>query len=302
MGTISWLDWDCRIAPNRGTRLEPRLDFGVTATHGVEMVSKKPPTLPPIEIKNFTPEELERGIAKLQRRITEVEALDAHAAADPGASEDDILASNVRETIRDVFGTNSPEFREHYWLRIWSGPAGVNMHRDSIVVAIEAGKERAVAILRSLIKRLEEKREDLGGTKADRVRTAFRGLDLHPRIASVTTDLYLNGHHNEAVFNASKALVNLVKERSGRFDLDGAPLMLTVFSRNAPALAFNELKDQTDEDEQQGMMHLYAGAVLAIRNPGGHDFPEESPDRALELIAFLSLLARRADEAKKRTK
>src|SRR5438128_9579310 len=102
-----------------------------------------------------------------------------------------------------------------------------------------------------------------GGTEADRARTAFRGLDLHPRVAAVATDLYLNGHHNEAVFNASKALVNLVKERAGRYDLDGAPLMLTVFSKNAPVLAFNELKDQTDEDEQQGMMHLYARAVLA---------------------------------------
>jgi hypothetical protein len=60
--------------------------------------------------------------------------------------------------------------------------------------------------------------------------------------------------------------------------------------------------DKTDGDEQEGMMHLYAGSVLAIRNPGGHDFPEESPGRALELIAFLSLLAKRADEANKRTK
>jgi hypothetical protein len=38
------------------------------------------------------------------------------------------------------------------------------------------------------------------------------------------------------------------KDRSGRS-------FPTVFSRNAPILAFNELKDQTDLDEQQGMMH-----------------------------------------------
>jgi uncharacterized protein (TIGR02391 family) len=114
----------------------------------------------------------------------------------------------------------------------------------------------------------------------------------------VATGLYLDGHHNEAVFNACKALVNMVKEKSGNYNDDGAPLMLKVFSKNAPVLAFNELKDQTDEDEQQGMMHLYAGAVLAIKNPGSHAFPEESPDRALELIAFLSLLAKRVDETR----
>ncbi len=37
--------------------------------------------------------------------------------------------------------------------------------------------------------------------------------------------------------------------------------------------AFSELGDATELDEQEGMMHLFEGAVLAIRNPGGHGFP-----------------------------
>ena len=258
------------------------------------MVSRKPPTTPPLEIKRFTPDELERGITKLQRRLGEVEAFDPRTTRDDD-SHAEVLGRDLKNTVREVFGENSPEYRENLGLSVWDGFYGIER-----VQAYVNGRTKALAILKGLIKRLEEKREDLGGTKADRVRTAFRGLDLHPRIAAVATDLYLNGHHNEAVFAASKALINLVRERSGRHDLDGAPLMLTVFSKNAPVLAFSDLKNQTDEDEQQGMMHLYAGAVLAIRNPGGHDFPEESPDRALELIAFLSLLAKRADEAKRR--
>jgi uncharacterized protein (TIGR02391 family) len=76
--------------------------------------------------------------------------------------------------------------------------------------------------------------------------------------------------------------------------------MRTAFSRKEPALAFNELQDQTDHDEQEGMMHLYEGAVLGIRNPGGHSFPEGSEQRALEYISFLSLLAYRVHEAKRR--
>ena len=50
--------------------------------------------------------------------------------------------------------------------------------------------------------------------------------------------------------------------------------MRTVFSSKDPILAFNDLADQTDRDEQEGTMHLFEGAVLAIRNPGGHSFPE----------------------------
>ncbi len=175
----------------------------------------------------------------------------------------------------------------------------VNMARSDVVSGIAAGKKSTVEILQGLIGRLEEKREDLGADKEVSVRAAFEGLDLHPRIAGVATDLYRDSHYAEAVFNSAKALVNYVKERSGRFDLDGAALMRTVFSRNNPVLAFSNLKSQTDLEEQEGMMHLYEGAVLAIRNPGGHGFPESSPERALEYIALLSLLANRLEEAKR---
>ena len=73
--------------------------------------------------------------------------------------------------------------------------------------------------------------------------------------------------------------------------------MTTVFSKNSPILVFNDLKDKTDEDEQLGMMHLFEGAVLGIRNPGGHSFPEGPEQRAIEYISFLSLLAYRVQEA-----
>jgi uncharacterized protein (TIGR02391 family) len=82
----------------------------------------------------------------------------------------------------------------------------------------------------------------------------------------------------------------------------GAPLMRTVFSRNDPILAFNDLTGQTDHDEQEGMMHLFEGAVLGIRNPGGHSFPEGTEQRAIEYISLLSLLAYRVQEAKPRRK
>ena len=74
--------------------------------------------------------------------------------------------------------------------------------------------------------------------------------------------------------------------------------MRTVFSKNNPLLAFNDLSDQTDLDEQEGMMHFFEGAILGIRNPGGHTFPEGPEQRAMEYISLLSLLAYRVQEAK----
>jgi uncharacterized protein (TIGR02391 family) len=149
---------------------------------------------------------------------------------------------------------------------------------------------------------LRERREDLEGGDKPAPSSYFEKLNLHPRIADVARDLFLDGHHFEAVFAGAKALVNFVKERSGRHDLDGAPLVRTVFSKNNPVLAFNELADQADQDQQEGLMHLFEGAVLGIRNPGGHAFPEGSEQRAIEYISLLSLLAYLVQEAKKRPK
>ena len=149
---------------------------------------------------------------------------------------------------------------------------------------------------------LGEKREYLtGGPGAALAPSAYIDrLNLHPRISDVARGLFKDGYHWEAVFAAAKALVNYVKERSGRHDLDGAPLVRAVFSRNGPLLAFNDLADQTDMDEQEGMMHLFEGTVLGIRNPGGHTFPEGPEQRAIEYLSLLSLLAYRVQEAKRK--
>lgn len=266
------------------------------------MPSRKAPPEPKIEPRQFrTVEEIDQGIKKLERRIEQLEKLDVKKALFEHSGEDDVVESDIHEAIREVFGSNSPEFHEHQYLRIWAGPIGIGMSSDAVVYGTEQGRIKVRGILQGLIDRLREKRQDLTSATAPSPRTYLHQLNLHPRIADVANDLFQDGHAWEAAFAASKALINYVKERSGRDDLDGVSLMRTVFSKNSPRLAFNDLKDQTDLDEQEGMMHLFEGAVFAIRNPGGHSFPEGPEQRALEYISLLSLLAYRLQEANKRT-
>jgi uncharacterized protein (TIGR02391 family) len=174
----------------------------------------------------------------------------------------------------------------------------MGMARGEVIEGTQRGVVQTIGILNGLIGRLKEKRQDLAGGNTPAPSSYFDRLNLHPRVRDVARERLLDGYPWDAVFAAAKALVNYVKERSNRHDLDGAPLMTTVFSVKDPILAFNDLKDKTDEDEQQGMMHLFVGAVLGIRNPGGHSFPEGSEQRAIEYISFLSLLAYRVQEAK----
>src|SRR5207244_1785121 len=193
-------------------------------------MAKKHPDPPPVEPRQFqSADEIDRGIAKLERRILELEQLDVAAAIRNDTGADDVVRSNVRESIREVFGTNSPEFREHEHLRLWAGPMFMDMSTSQVVAGTERGRTSAIGIVRGLIDRLKEKREELTAGGSTSPTTYFDRLNLHPRIADVSRDMFLDGYHWEAVFAAAKALVNYVKERSGRHDLDGAPLVRSVF-------------------------------------------------------------------------
>jgi uncharacterized protein (TIGR02391 family) len=258
---------------------------------------------PPLEIRDFrSPEEIDSAVAKLRRRIKDVEGLDVVAAVTQHSGRDQVVTSTIRSnsTILEIFGENSPEYCEYRYLELWGGPMSINMHPSQLVEGTKRGCAIAVATLGGLISRLEERRSEMTAGVSAAPTTYFDRLNLHPRIRDVARDLFMDGHSWEAVFAASKALINYIKERSGRLDLDGPSLVRTVFSKNAPLLAFNDLADQTDQDEQEGMMHLFEGTVQAIRNPGGHSFPEGPDQRAIEYISLLSLLAFRVQGAKRK--
>ena len=206
------------------------------------MASRKPPPPPEIAPKTWeSVEEIDRAIARLQRRVTELEQLDASNAVLNETGENDVVTSNVRTTILEVFGANSPEYREHRNIRMWAGGMWVGMSQGESAQASEQGRKQVLGVLAGLIKRLEEKRQDLTAGEAPTPKALVQYLNLHPRIAEVAADLFEDGYHWEAVFAASKALVNYVKDRSGQHQLDGAGLVRTVFSRNNPILAFNDL-------------------------------------------------------------
>ncbi|MBU4300518.1 TIGR02391 family protein [archaeon] len=125
----------------------------------------------------------------------------------------------------------------------------------------------------------------------------FRLLNIHPEIESVSKKLFYDKHYAQAIFEAFKKINNLVKEKSCRKDLDGKSLMLTAFSVNSPLLKMNGLVSQSDKDEQEGFMHLYAGAIMGIRNPKGHEnIIQKDKNRALKYLSFASLLCERLEE------
>ncbi len=255
---------------------------------------------PPLEVKKFGADELVvRGIARLKRRIEEVKALDPRTFQ----YDDQRIRTadqNIKADILELFGPRSPEFHEHQYHAISHGPQNMEDGPSERQQQFAQGIPQTLALLEGLVAKLEERKAEHAESPTDRAHAAFEGLNLHSRIATVATDLYRDGHYRNAVLDASVALVNYVKEKSREHVLDGANLMRTVFSPNKPVLAFNVLADQSDRDEQEGLMHLFEGAVLAFRNPRAHDLDADSPEDAMEYLAFLSLLAKRLDRATRR--
>jgi hypothetical protein len=127
------------------------------------MVPKRPNEPPALERREMTGEDVELGIKKLRRRIADVQAL-----ATGKVACDDAQVTNVEEsaanTIREVFGPNSPEAKTNYRFDIWHG--GYNLGDDEFdrEAKFQAGIPQAVTKLEGLVKTLEEIREDLPST------------------------------------------------------------------------------------------------------------------------------------------
>ena len=241
------------------------------------------------------------AIPKLERRIADLSSLDlSFLTEETGSAMLSGLESKVNATLRDVFGEETVEYQE-YKIENLRGTLPIYISGMDISVrgnldTIRSNISSAVTRLNAIVEILKEKAED-GGTDANtRALRAYDGLQLHSEIARVATPRYRAGHYADAVEASVKALNGLVRLRSG-LEFDGSTLMERAFNPSNPTLKFNALHDQSDKDEQKGFMMLFSGAVAGLRNPRAHGFVEDDPERSLEFIAFVSLLAKLLDGA-----
>lgn len=125
----------------------------------------------------------------------------------------------------------------------------------------------------------------------------FDERNIHPRLPRVVRQLFDDGHYSQATFEAYKYLDNEVQRVSNCSD-SGYKLMMQALSDGKPLIKLNPLTSETERGEQKGYQFLFAGSVLAIRNPRGHRYAVvDSPDKCLDYLTLASLLLRRLEEA-----
>ncbi len=126
---------------------------------------------------------------------------------------------------------------------------------------------------------------------------------VHPRIISVSKQLFEDGHYANAAADAFieindrvKKLFLKVKPDETKIP-DGHALMTTVFSENKPLIEICNQTTDSGKNTQKGYMHMLAGALSALRNPRVHANVSISAEEAMRELMFASMLMYKIDEA-----
>lgn len=123
---------------------------------------------------------------------------------------------------------------------------------------------------------------------------------IHPLIAEVTRRRFDDGHYADAAETAFKAVNTRVKQMwkaAGEEEKDGKALMLSALSVKRPVIRLDDLSTESGNNIQEGYMHIFAGAMQAIRNPKAHEIITITQERALHFLVLASLLMSKLDEA-----
>ena len=85
--------------------------------------------------------------------------------------------------------------------------------------------------------------------------------NLHPEVVTVASDLFVNGHYAQAIFEAVKALEQRVRSQS---NLDESrDLMARAFCGDPPPIDLSVESGQSGRNEQHGLRLVFMGLAKA---------------------------------------
>lgn len=132
---------------------------------------------------------------------------------------------------------------------------------------------------------------------------------MHPWVWESAARLWDDGHRREAIQAAATHIDLQMQAKLERADVSGSELVTQAFTAAHPessraSLAYAcqlDTRNRQLRSAHQGAMSFGQGCFLAIRNLSTHTLDQPEEQRALELLAALSVLARWIDEAEVQT-
>lgn len=190
-----------------------------------------------------------------------------------GVDRNSILTS-LKEVVTNIFGVKSVIFEEFKRIESERDEDRIKDFTEKLEIKITFEIKRS----ENLVKEIK----------------LYSFTNIHPKIKEVAEDLFSDGHYADSISQASKLLINEIKRshpltnQKSNANLDGTTLMDRVFSKNNPLSRFSD-----DMNYQEGMMYLYKGMVLGLRNRYQHENVKiNNPEYAFEIICFISALLR----------
>jgi hypothetical protein len=126
---------------------------------------------------------------------------------------------------------------------------------------------------------------------------------MHPWIWDGARSLWNSQHYREAVQAAAIKLNAETQNKAGRSDISETDLFKQLFSLDPPKSGSPRFRvwpndgSKTYSSVHRGVMALAEGCYASMRNPISHTEGDVTEDRALEMLAAFSILARWVDEA-----
>lgn len=125
----------------------------------------------------------------------------------------------------------------------------------------------------------------------------FEERNVHPALPDIVKRLFDDGHFSQATFEAFKYIDKVVQMHSGLTDI-GKTLMMLALKETSPLIKLTSMQTESERNEQEGYKYLFAGGVIAIRNPRAHEHSiADSPEMCLDHLGLASMLLRRLEQA-----
>ena len=118
-------------------------------------------------------------------------------------------------------------------------------------------------------------------------------MELHSKIDkelwAFVRPTYEVGNYTGAIIASVQYLSDLIRKKSGLTG-DGQQLVGGAFGGQDPIIKINDLRSDSEKDEQRGIESLLRGIYTGIRNPRVHSGGTDTLDSADVLIAFVNWL------------
>ena len=225
--------------------------------------------------------------------IQEIEELKKLKVGDPQMS---MWIYNTSQLLKQEFGEASYCYKHFYSMINGRVIGSTNMTKQDFrlkhIKNLEKYKKHLQVCLEKCKKICKEDTVPIDKNKF------HKELKLHPKIVKASEKLFNDGHYSSAIFEATKILEKEIKLKSKIKDEIGVKLVNIAFNEKQPVIEIIKGQEQEQIDEREGFRFLYMGVFQGIKNPKSHSIQNliES-DKAIEHLAFISLLMKRLDEA-----